>query len=47
MPEETASQQAPQQASQPSSDVDLEELARLIYELLRRELLLENERTGR
>jgi hypothetical protein len=27
--------------------VDLEELARKIYELLLRELLLENERTGR
>lgn len=30
-----------------SNDIDLEELARKIYEIFLRELLLENERTGR
>ena len=41
-----AAQSAPS-AERPPRAVDLEELARKIYELLRRELQLENERTGR
>ncbi len=35
-----------QQVQQPPG-IDLEELARILYELLKHELLLENERTGR
>jgi len=40
--EEPESQPAPQPPA-----IDLEELSRKIFELLLRELLLENERTGR
>ncbi len=43
MPEEEPESQPAPQAPAP----DLEELARKIFELLLRELLLENERTGR
>ncbi len=46
MPELSAN---PEEASapQPAPSIDLEELAKLIFELLKRELMLENERTGR
>jgi hypothetical protein len=43
MPEEELESQPAPQTSTPN----LEELARKIFELLLRELLLENERTGR
>lgn len=36
-----------QEPAQPSPGIDLEELAKIIFELLKRELWLENERTGR
>jgi hypothetical protein len=48
MPEtEPESEPAPQTPTASASALDLEELARKIFELLLRELLSENERTGR
>ncbi len=47
MPEQEPEPQAESQPTVPQSGVDLEELARKIFEILLRELQLENERTGR
>ncbi len=45
----TEASAVPEEATPPQQapGIDLEELAKMIFELLKRELLLENERTGR